>query len=350
MNAVQIEVTSRCNASCAYCPRTVLRSGWLSRDMHMDLFTRVLSEVKGEVRLVYLQGWGEPLLNPDILEMIRLARRELDAQVGLTTNGTLLDDGTIRDLIGAGLDVIGISFAGGSAATHDELRRGCDFDRVVSNAKALVKGKKEAGSNLRVIASYLMTRQNVREMPRFVSLCGEIGITEVTFTNLAYMPSEGLLPLKVFGCHGEGPDPAAEASMAEAREVAESLGMKAFVYGLSCRELATCPEDPSGTAFIGVGGEVSPCVFTNLPTQGPTVTRVFAGATAQAGKVAFGNVGTEDLDAIWNGAEYKRFRATFDERTRVAADLTELLSPLFEPAPFPALPECCRTCYRILNV
>ena len=350
MNAVQVEVTSRCNAFCAYCPRTVLHGEWFSRDMSMGLFTRIVDGIRGKVGLVYLQGWGEPLLNPDILEMIRLARRKLDAEVGLTTNGTLLDDSRTRGLLGAGLDTIGVSFAGGSAATHKELRRGCDFDRVVSNTKALVKEKNEAGNNLRVIASYLMAGKNVREMPRFASLCGEIGVTELTFTNLAYIPAGDLFPLRAFGCHGEGPDPEVEASAAEAKEVAESLGMKAFVYGLSCRELAICPDDPCGTAFINVGGEVSPCVFTNLPTRSSTVTRVFAGATAHASKVAFGNAGSEDLDAIWNGEEYGRFRAIFDGRMKMATDPTELLSPLFEQAPFPALPACCRTCYRILNV
>ena len=72
--ALQVEVTTRCNASCAFCPRTVLSDQWLSKDMAMGLFTRTIDGVEHELSLVYLQGWGEPLLGPDTLDMIRLAK------------------------------------------------------------------------------------------------------------------------------------------------------------------------------------------------------------------------------------------------------------------------------------
>ena len=350
MRAVQLEVTTRCNASCAFCPRTVLHDGWLSKDMGMDLFVRIINGIKHKVDLVYLQGWGEPLLNPAILEMIRFAKRRLDTEVGFTTNGSLLDARMIAGILDAGPGVIGVSFAGASPSAHNELRRGCDFDRVVKNTKELVMKGRRAGSDFRIIASYMMTRQSAKDMAGFISLCHEIGIDEVVFNNLSFMPAEELWNWKVFGCHGESPNREAAAGAEEAKELAQSLGMKVFVYSLSCRELASCPEAPLETVYVTVDGEVSPCVYTNLPARGSTVARIFAGKRVLVGKVSFGNAGDRDLEDICSGAGHKRFSQVFKERMRMGADFAQSLSPLFEPASLPLLPDCCKTCYRIFGV
>ena len=181
--ALQIEVTSRCNASCQYCPRTVLHDRWLSRDMDMALFSRIMDGIGKGLSLVYLQGWGEPLMSPNMAEMIRLVKERSGAEVGLTTNGTLLEEEMTEQLLDAGLDIVGVSFAGAEAETHNELRRGCDFDLVVKNTAEFVRKKGPSGGRVRTIASYTMTRQNVQEIPRFVELCDRIGIMDILLDN-----------------------------------------------------------------------------------------------------------------------------------------------------------------------
>ena len=39
---IQVEITSRCNASCLYCPRTAYGANWVSRDLSPDLFQGLL--------------------------------------------------------------------------------------------------------------------------------------------------------------------------------------------------------------------------------------------------------------------------------------------------------------------
>ena len=67
---IQIEVTTRCNASCSYCPRTLLKDAWVDCDMPGDFFD-TLAPVFPKARLVFLQGWGEPLLHPGFPAMVR---------------------------------------------------------------------------------------------------------------------------------------------------------------------------------------------------------------------------------------------------------------------------------------
>ena len=350
LKALQVEVTSRCNASCTFCPRTILRDRWVSKDMSLELFARIADGISRELGLVYLQGWGEPLMNPRLEAMIKLVKERSDADVGLTTNGTLLEERAIGPLLDAGLDVIGISFAGAVAETHNALRKGCDFDRVVENAAALVKQNRLRGDSVRVIASFMMTKQNTREIPGFVALCNEIGIAEITLDNLTYLPSKAPYASRAFSCHGEKLDRSLVSFVDQGKKLAKEAGIRVFAYKLSCNELATCPEAPTSTMFIGVEGEVSPCVFTNIPTVDHKIPRCFADKQSDADRLVFGNAGIEDLDGIWNVEEYSRFRGVFERRTRVAEDAAELLSPLLDPVTDLTLPEQCQTCYRVFGV
>jgi len=66
---MQIEVTSRCNAACIYCPRTVYGPRWKNRDLSPDTFEKLLP-VLSKTKMVHLQGWGEPLLYGAILALL----------------------------------------------------------------------------------------------------------------------------------------------------------------------------------------------------------------------------------------------------------------------------------------
>ena len=86
---IQVEVTSYCNAACVYCPHTVYQGHWASRHLPLTTFAKLLPAL-ARARLVYLQGWGEPLLHPDFFNMVALAK-QAGCRVGTTTNGMLLD-------------------------------------------------------------------------------------------------------------------------------------------------------------------------------------------------------------------------------------------------------------------
>ena len=77
---LQVAVTSHCNASCAYCPHTIYRRQWQSRHLSLTTFQRLLPDLQ-RVRLVYLQGWGEPFLHPDFFTLVSLAK-QAGCQVG----------------------------------------------------------------------------------------------------------------------------------------------------------------------------------------------------------------------------------------------------------------------------
>jgi organic radical activating enzyme len=92
----QIEITSRCNLACVYCPHPSLARE--KHDMSMETYRRSLYWVeyfkcKGTQNELSLTGMGEALLHPDFVEMLAMARHTLPhGKILFSTNGLLLDD------------------------------------------------------------------------------------------------------------------------------------------------------------------------------------------------------------------------------------------------------------------
>lgn len=78
-----VEITNVCNLSCSFCPKTKRPPRMLTPEE----FARIVGQLRGEVRYLYLHVMGEPLLHPRLEEL--LAQTE-GFRLCLTTNGTLL--------------------------------------------------------------------------------------------------------------------------------------------------------------------------------------------------------------------------------------------------------------------
>ena len=80
-----IEITNVCNLQCDFCPGTARPP----RFMTPEEFRVILDRLNGSVGEVYLHLMGEPLLHPQLGEILD-ACEEASMPVKLTTNGTLL--------------------------------------------------------------------------------------------------------------------------------------------------------------------------------------------------------------------------------------------------------------------
>ena len=77
-------------------------------------------QVRFGVPVLILSG-GEPLLRPDIFEISQRAK-DMGFYVGLSTNGTLIDETNIDGIAAVGYDYVGISIDG-IRETHDHFRQ-----------------------------------------------------------------------------------------------------------------------------------------------------------------------------------------------------------------------------------
>ena len=84
-NRIYIEITNRCNLACDFCHGT----GRPPRTMTPEEFRTLAQKLRGETGYLYFHVLGEPLLHPQLWELLDISR-ELDFRVCLVTNGTLL--------------------------------------------------------------------------------------------------------------------------------------------------------------------------------------------------------------------------------------------------------------------
>ncbi|MGI6677518.1 MAG: radical SAM protein [Dehalobacterium sp.] len=73
IEAMQIEISSFCNLHCKFCPTRYINEAGEKNLMTLQVFEKLLPYFD-RAKWVYLQGWGEPLLNKDIWKMARLAK------------------------------------------------------------------------------------------------------------------------------------------------------------------------------------------------------------------------------------------------------------------------------------
>jgi MoaA/NifB/PqqE/SkfB family radical SAM enzyme len=342
--AFQLEVTSRCNLKCVMCPVTVLADQWPSYDMSWPTFERVAAAFE-RVKWVYLQGWGEPLLHRRLLDMIERAKAA-GCRVGFTTNGTRLTRDTGARLLDRGLDLLAISIAGATAATHEQIRVGSDFARLIGNVRRFIALRNERGSaQPKVEIFFLMTPANLGELPAAVELAADLGADELVATNLDYVMSPALDALRAWS--DAAPDPRLRRALEEAEAAAARTGIAFRPYPLERSEKAVCDLDPLRILFVAADGSVSPCVYTALTGQSQ-IPRHFAGEQFSIPPVRFGNVNEAPLLEVWNRSEYRAFRQLFARRVVGASSIVlgAFAGAGAAEAEAPP-PEPCRTCPKL---
>ena len=86
LKRVYLEITNVCNLACSFCPGTTRAKRFLSAEEFAFLARRLV----GHTEYLYLHVLGEPLLHPQLGEILTTAA-QLGFKVCLTTNGTLLE-------------------------------------------------------------------------------------------------------------------------------------------------------------------------------------------------------------------------------------------------------------------
>lgn len=83
---VYVEITNTCNLSCDFCIKNKRNNKFMS----INEFEIILKKLKGLTNYLYLHVLGEPLLHPNINELINLAVT-YNYKINITTNGYLID-------------------------------------------------------------------------------------------------------------------------------------------------------------------------------------------------------------------------------------------------------------------
>ena len=307
MDWIQVEVTSYCNAACFYCPRTVYRDTWLNRHLTLEAFER-LALALTRTRMVFLQGWGEPFLNPEMMTMVRIAK-DAGCKVGTTTNGMLLNAKSIYELVECGIDVLALSLAGVDER-NDVLRRGTSLNTVLEAIETLRETKKALGKKLPAVhIAYMLLRSGLGDIERLPLFLRGMAVSQVVVSTLDFVPCTEL--------EGETIIPSTMDEYEELRARLDAVKVVIEQYGVGfhyrlhrpgeCSPM--CTENVQRSLFVSSDGMVSPCVFANLPMS--QETQIYRDGEQRYRRLAFGNVSDAPVGDIWRGRAYRDFRKAF---------------------------------------
>lgn len=135
---VDIEPVGLCNFRCLMCP-TGLQSLTRPQDfMSLETFDAILEKTEPFHSSIRFIGWGEPLMHPDIVEMVHLANRA-GRLTHINTNASKMTAKLAMSLAASGLDSIKFSFQGTDRDTYKMMRQTDFFDGMLEAIGHMVK-------------------------------------------------------------------------------------------------------------------------------------------------------------------------------------------------------------------
>ena len=173
------ELTYRCPLRCAYCSNPVHLDA-MGPEIDAATWSRVFQEAEAlGVMQVTLTG-GEPLLRPDLEQLVRVAR-DRDLYTTLITSGIPTDREALSRLADAGLDGVQLSFQDVDAAAAARVA-GVD---VLPEKERVAGFVKDLGLPLTV--NVVLHRENLPRLPALIAMAERLGANRLELAHVQYL-------------------------------------------------------------------------------------------------------------------------------------------------------------------
>ena len=188
-----IDPTNICNLKCPFCPTGQGRNSRPKAMLPLDKFKWLMEELGPYLIHIDFCNWGEPLLNKDLFEMIKLAKR-YRINTKIDSNFTVLDEGGIDKLLESGIDNIKVSIDGISPETYAKYRVGGDYNVAITNLKLLLDKKRRLRLTLPKIEwQFLVFRHNEHEIEIVRKMAASLGVDKLGITK-AFIGDKDWMP------------------------------------------------------------------------------------------------------------------------------------------------------------
>lgn len=170
-------ITHRCNLRCVYCngPHLTLNRGdterkkaMLKSDMTLEQFAKLLTEAEKQapIKHIHFTG-GEPTLNPELPDMVKLANRH-KILTSITTNGTT-DLRLYNELVENGLTEVRVSLDASDQSAFDAIAGAADtFNKVMHTLSGMVWLRENRHPNLFIVINACVGKMNLAEIEKIV--------------------------------------------------------------------------------------------------------------------------------------------------------------------------------------
>ncbi len=312
-----VEPSSRCNLDCVTCIRNV----WTAPDEIMAgaTFDRIISGLAefSPPPAVFFGGLGEPLLHPNLADMIARAKG-LGCRVEMITNGTILTERVSRELIEAGLDLLWVSLDGATPESYTDVRLGASLPKVLANLKGFSRARSKGHHPYPEIGiAFVAMQRNIHDLPALMRIGKQLRATHLSISNvLPYtedMCQERLYD-KVLNDIVFQPSPwLPQVSLPKMNpdgvfsEILNQVMGKGWNIKFAGSNLGstndTCPFIENGAMAIGWDGGASPC----LPLLHSHISYL-GNRKHTSHQFIVGNIAEQSLRELWTTPDHATYR------------------------------------------
>ena len=162
-------ITRECNLKCSHCYINATDKK-LDNELNTQEAKNLIDQIYQVSRPLLILSGGEPLLRPDIFELIKYGSK-IGLKMGLGSNGSLIDDAMATKLKDAGIATVSISLDSNVPEQHDEFRGVSGaWEKAVEACKVLRR------NNVLVQVNTTLTQQNYNQIDDIMALAESIGV------------------------------------------------------------------------------------------------------------------------------------------------------------------------------
>jgi radical SAM protein with 4Fe4S-binding SPASM domain len=309
-----MDVVNQCNLRCVMCHFSA--EAYYRRKKHeisVEDFERIAEQVFPLCAQVSLSIGTEPLLHSRIGELVAIAASYRIPWIYMHTNGLLLTERLIEQLIDARFNQLSISIDAATRDTYEKIRVGGQFEKLITNIRAVGQARLRRGTATpHVCFNVVLMRSNITELPAIVQLAHDLGVSGVAAVHMMHFREAMVDPERESLRHHKD---LCNRMLEEAGALAARLGMptqlpERFATSSAAlgsvrtesrhRDLMYLPREdkrpsapgcPFPQHFVGIDadGSVFPCGWWH-------------------GETPMGNIRTESFEQIWT-TTYARLRA-----------------------------------------
>lgn len=186
-----LEVTTRCNLHCFICVKYKESSCIKEEHFPLPLFEKIIPSLP-TVKTLVLNGIGEPLMHPQLIDFIKIAKRHMphEGSIGFQSNGLLLNAEMAENLIAAGLDTVCLSVDDITEGT-DGKTTGHSFNCVQKAVRYLKEAKDKLDKSFKIGLEVVLSKSTISTLPQLVGWAGDNGLDYILATHLIQYDEQG---------------------------------------------------------------------------------------------------------------------------------------------------------------
>jgi len=309
---IQLEVTNKCNLSCASCARNYWDKDINPLgDVSLEVIDRLEPFLKQAATIIPF-GYGESLISPIFPQVMRRLREiNSSSEILLFTNGLSLNRDRLKAVFDYDVSKLCFSIDGADEESF-RLTRGGSLTRLKHNLSMVRELRVQSGlTKPTLMVSFTASAVNIDQLPQLVHFCAENGI-ESLVVSFARVFGSGQQDLSLFTSDERLRK--AQKIFEESLEISRSVGVSLVIPPYLPADRVGCRQ-PFNTMFVKWNGEVRLCCASAIVSQSPMY-------------IVAGNLFEQAVHELWNN--------TYAQKVRLGllTQNAQLLNPICRFCPF----------------